>query len=85
MFSESTPEESPPGRKAVALLSGGLDSALAIYLVKRQGIDVVAVHFTSFFSLMDAGDEESPYAAGSAVECPIAAASQRERLSPNHS
>jgi tRNA-uridine 2-sulfurtransferase len=60
MFSESVPEESLPGRKAVALLSGGLDSALAIYLVKRQGIDVVAVHFTSFFSLLDAGDEESP-------------------------
>ena len=60
MFSESAPEESPPGRKAVALLSGGLDSALAIYLVKRQGIDVVAVHFTSFFSPLDAGDEESP-------------------------
>ena len=60
MFSESAPEESPPGRKAVALLSGGLDSAVAVYLVKRQGIDVVAVHFTSFFSLLDADDEESP-------------------------
>ncbi len=54
------PKESPPGRKAVALLSGGLDSALAVYLVKRQGIDVVAVHFTSFFSPLDAGVEDSP-------------------------
>lgn len=60
MFSESAPEGALPGRKAVALLSGGLDSALAIYLVKRQGIDVDAVHFTSFFSPLNAGDEESP-------------------------
>lgn len=37
-------------RRAVALLSGGLDSALAIHLVKRQGVHVTAVHFTSFFS-----------------------------------
>jgi len=41
-------------RKALALLSGGLDSALAIYLVKRQGVDVTAVSFTSFFSPLDA-------------------------------
>ncbi|MGO9567490.1 MAG: 7-cyano-7-deazaguanine synthase [Desulfomonilaceae bacterium] len=60
MFSESACEEFRPGRKAVALLSGGLDSALAIYLVKRQGIDVIAVHFTSFFSQLDAGDDDSP-------------------------
>ncbi|HMK35969.1 MAG TPA: hypothetical protein VK463_12930 [Desulfomonilaceae bacterium] len=46
--------------KAVALLSGGLDSALAIHLVKRQGIDVTAVHFTSFFSLLDPVREDSP-------------------------
>jgi tRNA-uridine 2-sulfurtransferase len=59
MFSKA-PEQSLPGKKAVALLSGGLDSALAIYLVKRQGVEVVAVHFTSFFSPLDAGDEESP-------------------------
>ncbi len=60
MFSESAANESSPGRKAVALLSGGLDSALAIYLVKRQGIEVVAVHFTSFFSPLAAEAEESP-------------------------
>ncbi|MFC1834310.1 hypothetical protein ACFL2Q_06195 [Thermodesulfobacteriota bacterium] len=36
--------------KAVALISGGLDSALAIHLVKAQGIDVTAVHFTAFFN-----------------------------------
>lgn len=47
-------------RKAIALLSGGLDSALAIHLVTRQGIDVTAVHFTSFFSPLDAEREDSP-------------------------
>jgi len=44
-------------RKAIALISGGLDSALAIHLVQRQGIDVLAVHFPSFFS---GGDPEAP-------------------------
>lgn len=49
---EDFPIKAPNGPRAsaVALLSGGLDSALAIHLIKRQGIDVVAVHFTSFFS-----------------------------------
>lgn len=37
-------------KKAVALLSGGLDSTLAIKLIKDQGIDVTAVAFvTPFF------------------------------------
>jgi len=35
--------------KAVALLSGGLDSTLAVKLMLDQGIDVTAVHFTSVF------------------------------------
>lgn len=37
--------------KALALLSGGLDSALAIKLIKDQGIDVVALNFVSPFYL----------------------------------
>lgn len=37
--------------KAIALLSGGLDSTLAIKVVMEQGIDVVAVNFTSPFCL----------------------------------
>jgi tRNA-uridine 2-sulfurtransferase len=36
-------------RKAVALLSGGLDSTLAIKLMIDQGIDITAIHFTSVF------------------------------------
>lgn len=47
-------------KKAVALISGGLDSALAIHLVKRQGIDVTAVHFTSFFAVGDSEADDSP-------------------------
>lgn len=37
--------------KALALLSGGLDSILAVKLIQEQGIDVVAVNFTSPFCL----------------------------------
>ena len=36
-------------KKAVALLSGGLDSTLAVKLMIDQGIEVTAVHFTSVF------------------------------------
>lgn len=35
--------------KAIVLLSGGLDSSLAVKLMIDQGIDVTAVHFTSPF------------------------------------
>ncbi len=45
--------------KALALMSGGLDSTLAIHLVKRQSIDVVALHFTSFFCGVDPVREDS--------------------------
>ncbi len=41
--------------KALALLSGGLDSILAVKLVQEQGIDVVAVNFTSPFCLCGKG------------------------------
>jgi len=45
---------------AVALLSGGLDSALAIHLVQRQGIEITALHFSSFFSPLDPTEQDSP-------------------------
>jgi len=41
--------------KALALLSGGLDSTLAVRLVQGQGIDVVAVNFVSPFCLCGRG------------------------------
>jgi len=39
--------------KALALLSGGLDSILAVRLIQEQRIDVVAVNFTSPFCLCE--------------------------------
>ena len=41
--------------KALALFSGGLDSALAVKLVQQQGIEVVAVNFASPFCLCSKG------------------------------
>ncbi|NMC73231.1 MAG: hypothetical protein GYA56_02550 [Geobacteraceae bacterium] len=38
-------------RKALALFSGGLDSILAVKLMREQGIDVEAINFTSPFFL----------------------------------
>ena len=35
--------------KAIALLSGGLDSSLAVKLMIDQGIEITAIHFTSPF------------------------------------
>ena len=46
--------------KALALFSGGLDSALAVKLVQQQGIDVVAVNFASPFCLCGKGGGGAP-------------------------
>ena len=40
-------------KKAIALMSGGLDSTLAVRLIKEQGIEVVALNFKSPFCLCD--------------------------------
>ena len=37
-------------RKAISLLSGGLDSVLSTKVIMEQGIEVIALHFTSPFS-----------------------------------
>jgi tRNA-specific 2-thiouridylase len=50
--------------KAVCLLSGGLDSSLAMKLVKEQGIEVIAVNFTGPFI---PGREEPSESAASRV------------------
>ncbi len=42
--------------KAVALLSGGLDSTLAINVIKAQGVDVVALNFSTVFCLCNRTD-----------------------------
>ncbi|TET58416.1 DUF814 domain-containing protein [Candidatus Bathyarchaeota archaeon] len=41
--------------KALGLLSGGLDSTLAVKLVQSQGVNIVGVNFTSPFSLCEEG------------------------------
>ncbi len=41
--------------KALALVSGGLDSALAIKLVQEQEVEVIGVYFTSPFFARDRG------------------------------
>ncbi len=40
-------------KKAIALLSGGLDSTVALKLILMQGIDVLAVQFSSIFCQCD--------------------------------
>ncbi len=39
--------------KALALLSGGLDSALAVKVIREQGIDVLALHFYTGFCITE--------------------------------
>ncbi|MEI7905062.1 MAG: 7-cyano-7-deazaguanine synthase [Candidatus Firestonebacteria bacterium] len=36
-------------KKALVLLSGGLDSTIVLGLLKKQGVEVEAIHFTSLF------------------------------------
>lgn len=55
--------------KALALLSGGLDSTLAAKLILNQGIEVVALKFTSPFCLYD--QKGKCYALGVAKEFKI--------------
>lgn len=42
-------------KKAIALMSGGLDSTLAVRLMVEQGIEVTALNFKSPFCLCDGG------------------------------
>ena len=50
--------ETESGIRAVGLLSGGLDSILAVRVVQEQGVEVLALHFMSpFFSAEKRGRE----------------------------
>lgn len=42
-------------RRAIALMSGGLDSNLAVRLVHDMGIEIIGVHFTGPFCLCNRG------------------------------
>jgi tRNA U34 2-thiouridine synthase MnmA/TrmU len=39
--------------KAILLLSGGLDSSLALHLMAKQGLDLTVLHFTTIFCTCD--------------------------------
>jgi tRNA-specific 2-thiouridylase len=47
----------PTNKKAVSLLSGGLDSLIATKIIVEQGIDVEALHFTSPFCTCTKGNK----------------------------
>ncbi len=53
----TTPAETEKKVKAVALLSGGLDSTLAINVLKEQGVDIVALNFSTVFCLCNRGGD----------------------------
>lgn len=57
--------------KALALFSGGLDSTLAIRLIQDQGIEVIAVRFTSPFCLCDRGRGCNAYEASKKYSIPL--------------
>lgn len=43
-------------RKAIALMSGGLDSNVAVRIIHDMGIEIIGVHFTGPFCLCDRGN-----------------------------
>lgn len=57
--------------KALGLLSGGLDSILATKLILEQGIDVIAVNFTSPFCLCNSGGKCHAIKAAEMLNIPI--------------
>lgn len=57
--------------KAVGLLSGGLDSTLAVKLMLEQGIDVVALNFTSPFCLCNQKGKCASFEAAKKLNVPL--------------
>ena len=64
-------------RKAIALMSGGLDSNLAVRIVHDMGIEIVGVHFTGPFCLCNRG---ATWAAPSTQNLPAILAFVSRRL-----
>ncbi|MBN1807513.1 MAG: hypothetical protein JW909_00480 [Planctomycetes bacterium] len=54
--------------RAVTLVSGGLDSALALALMKRQNVDIFAVHFSHIFQPYTGGNPACDVARCAGVE-----------------
>ena len=48
----TTPGKTDKKVKAVALLSGGLDSTLAINVLKEQGVDITALNFSTVLNVL---------------------------------
>jgi tRNA-specific 2-thiouridylase len=69
--------------RAIAMFSGGLDSSLAAYLIKRQGIEVIALNFQTPFNVprkVEAGPDAAERAAAQ-LEVELV----RKRLEPEGS
>jgi tRNA-specific 2-thiouridylase len=47
---EQPKPHSPPRKRAIALMSGGLDSSLAAKIIMEMGVEVVGLHLTSPFA-----------------------------------
>ena len=57
--------------RAIATLSGGLDSILAAAIVKRAGIDVLGLHVRHLFSAHPKGDHDPIALAADAAGIPL--------------
>lgn len=66
---ERIPVKEAARGKAVALLSGGLDSSLAVKLIIEQGIEVYALNFTSAFCTCTPGKGMMPSGKGKESGC----------------
>lgn len=55
MMQNEAEKETVSGRKAIALMSGGLDSNLAVRVLHDMGIEIIGVHFTGPFCMCNRG------------------------------